>query len=190
MYLNLIIFLKGVKNMKISKELIVYFSHKGNNYVGGKIVNLSVGNTEVIAKKIQNLLKCDIFKIETVKSYSLDYNKTTEEAKKELNINARPEIIGGIENIDSYDTIFLGYPNWWGTMPMAVFTFLDTYNLSGKKIIPFCTHEGSHLGNSIKDLKNLCSDSKILDGLAIYGSSVNEADKDLEKWLHKLGSLK
>ena len=169
--------------MKISKELIVYFSHKGNNYVGGKIVNLSVGNTEVIAKKIQNLLKCDIFKIETVKSYSLDYNKTTEEAKKELNINARPEIIGGIENIDSYDTIFLGYPNWWGTMPMAVFTFLDMYNLSGKKIIPFCTHEGSGLGKSISDLNKICPNAIIHQGLDIFGSQVFDSDEKIFKWL-------
>jgi flavodoxin len=129
------------------KSLIAYFSRKGNNIVGGKIVNLPVGNTEVAAKMIQKLTGSDTFRIDTVKDYPSDYNKTTDVARQELRQNARPELSGRMDNMDDYRVIFLGYPNWWGTMPMAVFTFLETYDFSGKTIIPFCTHEGSGMGH-------------------------------------------
>ena len=171
--------------MKNSKSLIAYFSRKGNNSVGGSIVNLPIGNTKVIANKIEELIESDLFEIETVKSYPKDYTETTNVSKKELRENARPELTEMVNDMDSYDVIYLGYPNWWGTMPMAVFTFLESYDFSGKTIVPYCTHEGSGMGSSERDIKKLCPSANVLSGLAIRGSGVNRADKDIEKWLNK-----
>ena len=137
------------------KYLIAYFSRKGNNYVNGKIENLLIGNTEVIANMVQDIIGGDLFHIETVQSYPEDYSETIEVAKKELNNDSRPALSNSISDMDSYDVVFLGYPNWWGTIPMAVCTFLESYDFKGKTIIPFCTHEGSGLGNSVKDIKKL-----------------------------------
>ena len=175
--------------MKNAKSLSVYYSRKGNNYVGGSIVNLPVGNTEVIAKKIQGLTGSDPFQIETVKAYPEDYTETTRVAQDELSGNARPELAGTVADLDSYEVIYLGYPNWWGTMPMAVYTFLDAYDFSGKTIVPYCTHEGSGLGSSERNIKKLCPTAKVLSGLAIRGSGVDRADKDVTSWLKKLGLL-
>ena len=171
--------------MASSKSLIVYYSRKGENYLNGNIVNLTVGNTEVVAKKIQSLTGSDLFEIDTVKPYPNDYTETTNVAKDEKRGNARPELTATVENIDSYDIIYLGYPNWWGTFPMAVFTFLESYDFSGKTIIPFCTHEGSGIGSSERDIKKLCPDAKVLSGLAIRGGSVNSADNIIKSWLLK-----
>jgi flavodoxin len=173
--------------MAKSKSLIAYFSRKGNNYVGGSIVNLPVGNAEVIAKKIRELTGSDMFQIKTVKSYPDDYTETTNVAKEELRRNARPELTETIDDMDSYDVIYLGYPNWYGTIPMAVFTFLESYDFSGKTIIPYCTHEGSGMGSSERDIKKLCPSAKVLSGLAIAGRSVGKADKELASWLKKPG---
>lgn len=173
--------------MANSKILIAYFSRGGNNYFNGRITNLSIGNTEIVAQKIQKLTGGDLFEIKTVKQYPEDYYKTTEMAKEEKRKNARPELANKLENISSYEMIFLGYPNWWGTMPMAVFTFLESYDFTGKTIAPFCTHEGSGLGSSEHDIKKLCPNANVLPGLAIRGSNVNQADKDIQNWLSKLG---
>ena len=173
--------------MTNSKSLIAYFSRKGNNYVGGSIVNLPIGNTAVVAKKIQELTGSDTFEIKTIKSYPEDYTETTNVAKEELSNNFRPELTEIVDDMDSYDVIYIGYPNWYGTMPMAVFTFLESYDFSGKTIIPYCTHEGSGLGQSVRDIKKLCPNSRVLDGLAIKGGSVNRNQNDVSAWLHKLG---
>jgi flavodoxin len=172
--------------MPRSKSLIAYYSRKGNNYVGCNIVNLPVGNTEVIAKKIQALTGSDLFELVTIETYPKDYTETTIVAKNEKRANARPELTDTIDNMDSYDIIYLGYPNWWGTFPMAVFTFLESYDFSGKTIMPFCTHEGSGLGNSERDIKKLCPNANVLLGLAILGSSVGRADDEITDWLKKI----
>ena len=172
--------------MPYSKGLIAYFSRKGNNYLEGRIVNLPTGNTAVIAKKIQEITGSDIFIIKTVRSYPEDYTETTDVAGEEKKQNARPELTEKVEDMDSYDVIYLGYPNWWGTMPMALFTFLESYDFSGKTIAPFCTNEGSGMGSSERDIKELCPTAKVLSGLAIRGSSVDKADKDVANWLKKL----
>ena len=172
--------------MTQQKSLSAYFSRKGNNYLGGSIVNLPIGNTEVIAKKIQGLTGSDLFQIQTVKPYPEDYTETTRVAQDELSGNARPELAETVAAMDSIEVIYLGYPNWWGTMPMAVFTFLDSYEFSGKTIVPYCTHEGSGLGSSERDIKKLCPKAKVLSGLAIKGGTVGRADKDLTSWLKKL----
>jgi flavodoxin len=167
------------------KSLSAYFSRKGNNYVGGSIVHLPIGNTEVIAKKIQGLTGSDLFQIQTVNAYPEDYTEATRVAQDELGGNARPELAETVGDMDSYDVIYIGYPNWWGTMPMAVFTFLDSYDFSGKTIVPYCTHEGSGMGSSERDIKKLCPNAKVLSGLAIRGGSVGRADKDLANWLNR-----
>jgi flavodoxin len=172
--------------MANSKSLIAYFSRKGNNYVGGSIVNLPIGNTEAIAKKIQKLTGSDIFQIRTVKSYPEDYTETTDVAREEKRQNDRPVLTEIVADMDSYDVIYIGYPNWYGTMPMAVFTFLEEYDFSGKTIVPFCTHEGSGMGSSERDIKKLCPNAKVLSGLAIRGVSVDRADNDITDWLKKI----
>ena len=168
--------------------LIAYFSREGNNYVSGKIVNLPVGNTEVAAKMILEMAGGDLFRIEAVNVYPKDYTETTEVAQQELRANARPELFGHLEDIDSYDVIILGYPNWWGTMPMPVFTFLEEYDFSGKTIVPFCTHEGSGLGHSEKDIAKICPQATLLKGLAIHGTRVKDAKKDIANWLAKVST--
>lgn len=169
--------------MKNSKSLIAYYSRKGENYLNGSIVDLSVGNTEVVAKKIQALTGSDLFEIDTVKPYPEDYTETTNVAMVEKMQNAWPELTEVVDNMDAYDTIYLGYPNWWGTFPMAVFTFLESYNFSGKTIVPYCTHEGSGLGSSERDIRKLCSEAKVLPGLAIRGGSVKNAAETIKSWL-------
>ena len=166
-----------------SNILIAYYSRRGNNYRNGEIVNLKVGNTEMVAGKILKLTGGDTFYIETVKLYPADYHETTQVAKRELNENARPAIRGKVADMQKYDGIYLGYPNWWGTMPMAVMTFLESYDFSGKTIIPFCTHEGSGLGSSVQDIKKVCPKAVVKQGLAIRGSNVNNSDRQVSEWV-------
>jgi flavodoxin len=149
-------------------------------------VNLPVGNTEVVAKMIQEKTGSDLFRIEPVNAYPNDYTETTDAAREELRTKARPKITGTVENIGSYDLIFLGYPCWWGTMPMPVFTFLEGYDLSGKTIAPFCTHEGSGLGHSVADIRKTCLHSNVLDGNAIRGGDVKNAKDVVAGWLRTI----
>jgi len=178
-----------VRNMNINdaKCLIAYFSRPGNNYVGGAIVNLPIGNTEVVAKMIHGLNAGDLFRIEPVHAYPEDYTETTEVAQQELRTDARPELAGHLKSMASYEVIFLGYPNWWGTMPMPVFTFLEESDLSGKTIVPFCTHEGSGLGRSVSDIRKMCPKATVLDGFAIRGGSVKNAQTQVSDWLRSIG---
>jgi flavodoxin len=163
------------------KTLIAFYSRAGQNYVDGNIVNLEIGNTEVVANKIKKCLAdADLFKIETVKDYPDDYTDTTEVAKVELHRGTRPALKGEVADMAKYDTVILGYPNWWGTMPMAVFTFLESYDLIGKTIIPFCTHEGGGMGHSVNDVKRLCHGSTVLSGTPIPGAKVHQADRQAQ----------
>lgn len=172
-----------------AKCLIAYFSRPGNNYVNGSIVNLPVGNTEVVAKMIHEITRGELFPIEAVNTYPLDYTETTEVAKEELRTSARPKLTRQVENFASCDLIFLGYPDWWGTMPMPVYTFLEDYNFSGKTIAPFCTHEGSGLGRSVADIKKTCPKATVLEGLAIKGGEVNNARGAVSGWLRQRGMM-
>ena len=166
----------------MSKKLVVYFSHKGENYSKGKIVNLKKGNTEIAAEIISNILNTNIFEIVAEKEYPFNYNECIEIAKKELRENSKIKLKQDID-IKEYDTIFVGYPNWWGTMPMPVWTFLEGKDFNNKRILPFCTHEGSGLGKSESDIKKLTSGTEVLKGLAINSSEVNNAEKQIKKWL-------
>ncbi|MBD5114872.1 MAG: flavodoxin [Ruminococcaceae bacterium] len=170
----------------MSKILIVYYSRKGENYWGGSIKNLSKGNTETMAEMIQKAVGGDLFEVDTVKPYSSDYHICTEEAKGELRSNARPELRRYLDSLDGYDTIFVGYPNWWGTMPMAMFTFLEHYDLGGKKIIPFCTNEGSGMGSSEQDLKKICTGAEVKKGLTLRGSETANSESRVTEWAKKI----
>lgn len=169
----------------MKKSIVVYYSRTGENYVDGKIVELEVGNTEVLAKKIQKYTNSEICRLEPSIPYPHSYQETTEKCKKEYHEQARPDISNEI-NIEKYQTIYLGYPNWWGTMPMIVWTFLQKYDFSDKKIIPFCSHEGSGMGDSEGDIKRLCPNSIVEKGLAIRGSMVVDSDDRIKKWLTNL----
>lgn len=167
----------------MSKKLIAFYSRADENYVNGLIKELEVGNTEIAAGIIQELTGADLFKIEQVNPYSKSYNECIAQAQEDQRKNARPELKKYPESIDDYDVIYLGYPNYWSTMPMAVFTFLEHFDFSGKTIKPFCTHEGSGLGGSVKDIKKLCPKAKVEAGLAINGGRVSRARKDIENWI-------
>lgn len=171
------------KGTVMSKNLIVYYSRKGQNYWNGSIKNLAKGNTEIIAEMIQQTAGGDLFEVDTAKKYLEDYYACIEEAKQELRAQARPELKGYVENLTDYDTIFLGYPNWWGTMPMVMCTFLEHHDFAGKTVVPFCTNEGSGMGSSEKDVRKLCQGATVLSGLAIHGAEAAQAKEKVEAWL-------
>lgn len=166
----------------MAKILTVYYSRKGENYWNGSIKNISKGNTERVAEFIQKAVGGDLFEIETVRTYSPDYMTCFEEAKQEHHEKARPELKNYPDNLDDYDTIFVGYPNWWGTCPMCVFTFLEKYDLTGKTIIPFCTNEGSGLGVSEYDLSKICTGAILKDGISIHGADAEQLEEKVATW--------
>lgn len=169
------------------KILIAYYSRRGSNYTSSGLADLAVGNTEIAAKAIQKIIGGDLFRIDTVKAYPADYEETTKVAQAELRAGARPELKDVVADMSGYDLVFLGYPNWWGTMPMAVFSFLEGYDFGGKTILPFCTNEGSGLGHSEGDIKKLCPKAKLLKGLALRGSAVKGATGDIAAWIAASG---
>ena len=137
----------------MAKTLIAFFSRADENYFGGAMRYVKVGNTEIVAGIIKEMIPADTFKIEMKDPYSPVYMTCIEEAKKDLRAKARPELVSMPESIDEYDTVILAYPNYWGTMPMAVFTFLEKFDFSGKTILPLCTNEGSGMGGSERDIR-------------------------------------
>ena len=167
----------------MGRTLIVYYSRKGENYWNGSIKHLEKGNTEIVAEMIAELTGGDLFEVDTIKTYPADYNVCIDEAKEELRSGSRPDVKAYVDNMDDYDTIFVGYPNWWGTMPMAMFTFLEHYDLSGKRILPFCTNEGSGMGGSERDLKKICRGADVERGLSIHGAEAAQSRAEVEAWV-------
>lgn len=167
----------------MSDKIIVYYSRADENYVNGQLKMLSKGNTEAAAEIIQRLTGADMFRIEQAEPYSKGYNECIEQARADQNKNARPQLKGFPESLEKYGTIYLGFPNYWGTMPMAVFTFLEHYDLGGKVIMPFCTHEGSGMGNSERDIRRICQNAQVKSGLAIRGSRADRSAGEIEKWI-------
>jgi flavodoxin len=167
--------------------LIAYYSRKGQNYVGGDIVDLVVGNTEVVALMVRSATGGDLLHLDTVAPYPVDYTETTEVAREELREQARPALKDLPPSIEAYDVVFLGFPNWWGTPPMAVFTFLEAYDFAGKTIVPFCTHEGSGMGRSERDIRAACPDATVLDVLALRGGAVHGAEASIRGWIESTG---
>lgn len=164
-------------------NLIAFFSRKDENYVGGILKTLEVGNTEVAASIIQKLTSAELFQIVPRQAYSKDYNTCIAEAQADQQKDIRPDLQTWLVDIDAYDTIYLGYPNYWGTMPMAVFTFLEHYDFAGKTIKPFCTHEGSGLGSSIADIKRVCPMAVVEKGIAIRGGAAERSIKEIKNWI-------
>lgn len=167
-------------------NLIVYYSRKGENYWAGGFKMLEKGNTERVAEYIQQTVGGDLFELETVNAYDPAYMTCIEQAKDEMQRGLRPELKALPQNLDAYDTIFLGYPNWWGTCPMCVFTFLESVDLAGKRIIPFCTNEGSGLGKSERDIAKACPNSTIERGLSVLGHECERAQSTVAAWAKKL----
>lgn len=164
-------------------KLIAFFSRADENYFGGSYRYIKVGNTEKAARMIAEATGGDLFKIEQAVPYVADYQTCIAQAKADLHGQIRPAMVSMPANLDEYDEIFLGYPNYWGDAPMAVYTFLEHYNWKGKTIHPFCTHEGSGLGTTVRKIKVACKGADFTEGLAIHGSSVDQAKAAIEKWV-------
>ena len=178
-FLVLLFFAGSVESQVVAtskKILVVYFSHSGN--------------TRTIANQIHKKLGGDIFELIPAKAYPKDYNVVVEQAKQELRSKFKPALKTNLGNIKPYDIVFIGYPNWWETIPGPVRTFLSETDLSGKTIVPFCTHGGSALGSSIDDIRRLAPKSTLWEGLAIRDSYIDSSEGKLNDWLKKLKLLK
>ena len=173
----------------MAKTLIAYFSRADENYFGGSVRYVKTGNTEIAVNKIREMIDADTFKIEMKRPYSPAYMTCIQEAKKDLQAKARPELISLPASVDEYDTVVLAYPNYWGTMPMAVYTFLEAFDFTGKTILPLCTHEGSGMGGSERELKKVCPGAILKKGLPIGGGSVGSSDAAVKRWLADNGLL-
>lgn len=164
------------------KNLIIYYSRKGENYVNRSIKNLEKGNTEIVAEFIQKAVGGDLFEVDTVKPYAADYYACTDEAKAELHAQARPELKKYLDSIAEYDNIFVCGPCWWGTFPMAVFTQLEKLEWNGKKVMAVMTHEGSGLGSCESDLKKICRGASFGSGLAVHGADASNSESAVADW--------
>ena len=173
----------------MAKTLIAFFSRADENYFGGAMRYVKVGNTEIVANIIKDLVPADSFKIEMKNPYSPVYMTCIEEAKKDLRAKARPELVRLPGSIDEYDTVILAYPNYWGTMPMAVYTFLESFDFSGKTILPLCTNEGSGMGSSEREIKKTCPGAEVKKGLPITGSAAAGSKSSVERWLKANGLI-
>ena len=169
------------------KNLVVYFSMPDN--VDDSIVVIdgeTLGNTQYMAYVIQKTVGADIFRIEPETPYPTDHDKLVDLAKEEQNDNARPKIKDMIENFDTYENIFVGYPNWWGDMPMILYSFFDEYDFSGKTIIPFNTHGGSGFSDTISTIKELEPNAEVLDGKSISRNDIQDAEQEIVDWVNSL----
>jgi len=173
----------------MAKTLIAYFSRADENYFAGAMRYVKIGNTEIVVNKMKETIEADTFKIEMKNPYSPVYMTCIEEAKKDLKAKARPELISLPENINAYETIVLAYPNYWGTMPMAVYTFLEAFDFTGKTILPLCTNEGSGMGSSEREIKKICPGAVVKNGLPIIGSQAANSKASVQKWLSANGLL-
>ena len=173
----------------MAKTLIAFFSRADENYFGGAMRYVTVGNTEIVAGLMKELIEADSFKIEMKVPYSPVYMTCIEQAKKDLRANARPELVSMPESIDGYDTIVLAYPNYWGTMPMAVVTFLEHFDFTGKTILPLCTNEGSGMGSSERDIEKYAPGAVLKKGLSITGSQAANSKSSVQRWLSANGLM-
>lgn len=185
------------ETFKNHKVLVVYFSHGENAGLSGNVdANASAsvqpisgeitGNTGLIARDIQKVTGGTLYSIKVEKPYPADYNTTVNQGKEEQAEKARPALANHVENLADYDVIFLGYPNWWGDMPMAVYSFLDEYDLSGKTVIPFSTSGGSGLSDTVNAIKEAEPNAKVLDGFTVGAESASKAEPQVAAWLAKI----
>ena len=196
-----------MEDFTMAKTLIAFFSRADENYFSGAMRYVKVGNTEIVVNYMKEMIEeasrthreaqvphaprtemesraeVDTFKIEMKEPYSPVYMTCIDEAKKDLRAKVRPDLVYMPDSIDEYDTVVLAYPNYWGTMPMAVFTFLENFDFSGKTILPLCTNEGSGMGSSERDIKKTCPGAVVKSGLAVTGSEAANAAGRVKKWL-------
>ena len=191
----------GTNQTEDSKVLVVYFSvpettnaenmNAEEEYSTVVINGEVLGNTQYVAYVIQENIGADIFRIEPVTPYPMNHADLEEVATEEKRSNAMPEIVAEIENIEQYNTIFLGYPNWYSDMPRIIYSFLDQYDLSGKTIVPFVTSGGSGFSNTISTIADLEPDAEVItDGLSISRDVVQDAEEDIVQWVKDLGYAK
>lgn len=173
----------------MAKTLIAFYSRADENYFGGAMRYVKVGNTEIVCDIMKELIPADSFKIEMKEPYSPVYMTCIEQAKRDLREKNRPELVRFPDSIDAYDTIVLAYPNYWGTMPMAVVTFLERFDFSGKTILPLCTNEGSGMGGSERDVRRYAPGAEVKQGLSVLGSAAADAKGSLQRWLKANGLL-
>ena len=171
----------------MAKTLIAFFSRADENYFSGAMRYVKVGNTEIVVNLMKDMISADSFKIEMKNPYSPVYMTCIEEAKKDLREKARPELVSYPDSLDAYDTVILGYPNYWGTIPMAVATFLEKYDFTGKTILPLCTNEGSGMGGSERTIKQCAPGATVKKGLPITGSSAANSGPSVQRWLKSNG---
>lgn len=164
-------------------KLVAFYSRAGENYFGGQYRSVTVGNTEKVANLIAEAVKGNLFKIEQKVPYSSHYKRCTEQALAHKKANIRPELVKLPDNLDGYDEIYLGYPNYWGDLPMAVYTFLEAFDWTGKTIYPFCTHEGSGLSGTERNIAAVCQGADVKKGLAIHGSYAGQSGQAVLQWL-------
>ena len=173
----------------MAKTLIAFFSRADENYFGGAMRYVKVGNTEIVCDLMKEMIDADTFKIEMKDPYSPVYMTCIEEAKRHLREKARPELVSYPDSINGYDTVILAYPNYWGTIPMAVATFLEKYDFTGKTILPLCTNEGSGMGGSERTVKQCAPGANVKKGLPITGSSAAYSGDAVRRWLKANGLL-
>lgn len=164
-------------------KLAAFYSRADENYFSGGCRYVTVGNTEKVAKIISELTGADLFKIEQKIPYAADYNTCIQQAKEDLQAKAGPELVSVPDSLDKYDEIYLGFPNYWGDMPMAVYTFLEQFDWNGKTVHPFCTHEGSGLSGTEGKIQSACKGAVVTKGLALQGSFVDTAGDIISKWI-------
>ena len=168
--------------MSNKKSLVAFFSHTGENYFPDGMRYINKGNTHIAAEILAELLDADLFEIKSAEGYSDVYKECVAQAVAEYKSNARPTLAENID-ISGYEVIYLGYPNWCGSMPMPVWTFLEGHDFDGKVVCPFCTNEGSGLANSVSHIEKLISGAEIKPGLSLRGSKVQGSKADFENWL-------
>ncbi|EFE14185.1 flavodoxin [Clostridium sp. M62/1] len=180
----------------INRSLVVYFSlpetdepdnmtdeeENSTVVIDGEVL----GNTQYMAYIIQEQTGADIFRIEAEEPYPLDHDTLVDQAAEEQDQQVRPAIASQVDNMENYDVIYLGYPNWWGDMPMILYTFLEEYDLSGKTIIPFNTHGGSGFSNTIDTIRELEPDAAVLEGLTISRNQIQDAEQEIVAWVQEV----
>ena len=173
----------------MSKTLIAFFSRADENYFGGAMRYVKVGNTEIVCNLMKDMIDADLFKIEMKTPYSPVYMTCIDEAKRDLREKARPELVALPKSIEAYDSVILAYPNYWGTIPMAVATFLEAFDFTGKTILPLCTNEGSGMGGSEKTIRQCAPGADVKKGLPVTGSCAASSGESVRRWLTANGLL-
>jgi flavodoxin len=167
----------------MTKNLVIYYSRRGENYVNGNIAVLKKGNTEIAVQYIAEALQADVFEIKPLHDYAEDYTECVNEAKKEAEEKARPALKEYLDSIAGYENIVIAGPCWCGTYPMPVFSQLERLDFAGKKVFPVMSNEGSGLGHCVSDLAQICQGAKIGSGLSIHGSDTVSSEAAIQKWV-------